>query len=121
MSIQIMIHLISIIPALLLGIFILTQEKGTHTHKLVGKTWVVLMLTSSLVSFFIQTNGGFSWIHILSIISISSISVGIWAIRNNKLIIHKGCMIGAFTGTFIAGIVATVSPGRIVHNFLFGG
>jgi len=120
MSLAITLHLIFVIPALVLGIFMLIQKKGTAKHKLIGWVWVVLMQINALITFFIQLNGRFSWIHILSVITIISTSIGIWAIRNNKRYLHMGCMIGPFVGMIIAGVFAAILPGRIVYNFLFG-
>ena len=60
MDIQILLHLLTITPAVVLGIFILAKRKGTSTHKLFGRIWVVLMLCTSFISFFIQHDGAFS-------------------------------------------------------------
>ncbi len=119
MDIQILLHLITVIPALVLGVFILAKQKGTSTHKLVGRIWVVLMLCTSIISFFIQHDGAFSWIHLLSVISISSICISIWGIRTQRVRIHRGFMIGAYIGSIVAGIIATSIPGRLLYDFMF--
>ena len=121
MTFQIGLHLASVIPAILLGIIILANKKGTQTHKLIGRSWVVLMLIASISSFFIKKDGAFSWIHILSIVTISSLAFALFAIRNGNVKMHRSFMIGAFAGAITAGLFAVIIPGRIGHTFLFGG
>src|SRR5439155_25600030 len=60
------LHLAAALAALLLGITVLARTKGTRSHKLLGRTWVAVMLVVALSSFWIQRDG-FSWIHLLSI------------------------------------------------------
>ncbi|MGH1427621.1 MAG: DUF2306 domain-containing protein [Arenicella sp.] len=117
MDVAIFLHLLTVIPALMLGLFILTKRKGTPTHKLIGRLWVVLMLCTSIISFFIQHDGVFSWIHLLSVISISSICIALWGIRTHRIRIHRGFMIGAYIGSIVAGIVALSTPGRFLYDF----
>jgi len=121
MSIPIFLHIFSVLPAVLLGVYILCNKKGTTTHKTLGRIWAGLMLFTSFSSFFILHEGRFSWIHILSLITIASIAISIWGIRNHKIKIHRGFMIGAFVGSIIAGIFATIMPGRFLYTVLFGG
>ena len=120
MSVPIILHLTAVIPALFLGLVVLLSKKGTAIHKLLGRVWVVLMLVTSISSFFISSNGTYSIIHILSVVSIASISISIWAILNRNIRTHRGFMIGAYIGAVIAGFFATFIPGRVVYTFLFG-
>ena len=111
----------AILPALVLAVLILYREKGTKSHKMFGRVWVLLMLVSAISSFFIKSEGQFSWIHILSVVSISSVCVGVLAIRKNLRKLHSICMISAYAGAIVAGVVATLTPGRFVYEFMFGG
>ena len=118
LSVQIWIHLISIIPAVVLGIVQSILPKGTSTHRAIGRTWVTLMLVASISSFWIQ-RVGFSWIHGLSVITIVSVIAGLLYARMGNRRAHVRCMAGAFLGSIGAGIGA-VSPGRFLHSLLFG-
>jgi uncharacterized membrane protein len=120
MSFQIGLHLMTVLPAMILGLAILLKKKGTPTHKLLGRGWVVLMLVTSTTSFFIKSDGAFSFIHLLSILSIASIAIAIWAIRSCKIKIHRGFMTGTYIGAIFTGIVAILTPGRIAYVFIFG-
>jgi len=119
MTTPIIIHLITVLPALITGVYILASKKGTRIHKRLGRVWAGLMLITAIDSFFIQKDGSFSWIHILSCVSISSILLALWAIRNGHSGIHQRFMLGAFIGVVVAGYFATMTPGRAVYNFLF--
>lgn len=121
MTLQLGLHLISVIPAMLLGLMIILNKKGTFFHKFIGRTWVGLMLVTSLSSFYIKSEGTFSWIHVLSVVSLVSIAISIYAIRKGYIKMHRGFMIGAYCGAITAGFFAIVIPGRFIHTLLFKG
>ncbi|AOT08784.1 hypothetical protein S4054249_13380 [Pseudoalteromonas luteoviolacea] len=56
-SLSILIHLFAVIPTIVLGLLNLVMKKGTAIHKLFGRIWVILMLITSFISFFIQPTG----------------------------------------------------------------
>ena len=63
-------HVATIVPAALLGAYLLARPKGTPVHRLLGKVWLVLMVVSSASTFFIHAIDvlmGFSPIHLLSV------------------------------------------------------
>ena len=112
------IHLTAVLPALLIGAFVLARKKGTPVHRATGWLWVSLMLVVDVSAFFLQRDG-YSWIHILALANLVSICAGIVFIRNRKYVAHKACMVGAYLGTAAAG-VGVVAPGRFLNILLFG-
>ncbi len=112
-ELTILIHLVAASIALLLGAFILLIQKGTTLHKILGRLWAIAILVTAIGSFAIQISGGFSAIHILSIVSLVSLFIGIHAIRKGNVIKHKGTMIGGYTGLFIA-FLFTFDPNRYI-------
>ena len=40
------LHLATIVPAFLLGTFLLLRRKGTPTHKLLGRVYLLLMIAT---------------------------------------------------------------------------
>lgn len=120
MTLPVQVHLFTVLPALMLGAINLGMTKGTPVHKLIGWIWVVLMLTTSLFSFGIQSEGRFSWLHLLSILSITSIVIALIAIRRHDRRSHLMWMIGAYAGMAVAGAFAVLMPGRVVYQYLFG-
>ena len=112
------IHLTAVLPALVVGAFVLARKKGTPVHQATGWLWVSLMLLVNVSAFFLQRDG-YSWIHLLALASLVSICAGIVFIRNRKYVAHKACMVGAYLGTVAAGVGA-VAPGRFLNILLFG-
>ena len=122
MSPFIVVHLTAALVALPLWLVVLLRPKGTLRHRTLGRMWAVAMLIAAISSFWVRgiaADGGLSWIHLLSVLTLVSLSVGIWAIRTGRQRRHRGFMIGAYLGLVGAGIGATM-PGRIVGDFLAG-
>jgi uncharacterized membrane protein len=110
------IHLTAAILCLLLGAAVLLRRKGTASHKLLGRSWVALMLIVAISSFWIRRDG-FSWIHLLSIWTLISLACAVWFIRRGNVRAHQGFMIGTFLGLVGAGIGA-FAPGRLLASLL---
>jgi uncharacterized membrane protein len=116
MSTSVLLHIVVAVPAMLLGGVVLWRPKGTFIHKLLGRIWVALMLVTAVGSFGIKSSGQFSWIHILSTVTIVSIVAGLIAIRRGRRRTHQRCMQGAYTGLIVA-FVFTLLPGRILGQW----
>ncbi len=122
MTIPVAIHLITALAALGFGSFVLLRPKGTPMHKAFGRTWVGLIVITSIVSFGIfqiREGAGFSIIHLLSVWTLFAVTMGVLAIRRGKVRNHAGWMIGTFSGLVIAGAIA-LSPNRLLSELLFG-
>ncbi len=76
------------------------------------------MLATALSSFWIRSDGQFSWIHILSAWTLVALACAVYFIRRGNVAAHKGFMIGTFLGLAGAGLGA-MAPGRMLHLFLF--
>lgn len=111
-------HIAAASGALLFGAATLTMRKGTPTHKLFGRTWVVLMAATALVSFGIRSNGSFSWIHLLSIWTLAALAGSIYAVIHGNVKAHRHGMISAYIGLSIAGVF-TLLPGRRLGHLLW--
>ena len=117
LSPTILLHLIAAVPSMILGGVVLARPKGTIVHKLMGRVWIALMLVTAVGSFGIKSQGQFSWIHILSVVTIVSIVTGLIAIRNGRRELHLRCMRGAYIGLMIA-FVFTMAPGRLLGQWM---
>lgn len=118
------IHVAAVLPAAVLGAYILLDRKGTPRHRLFGKIWMVLMVVTSLSSFFIHGINlfyGFSPIHLLSVF----VLVGAWraisAARAHNIRAHKASVIGMYLGGIIGAGLFTLIPGRIMNAVVFSG
>ena len=122
MTLSITIHLLGAVPALVIGAVMLFREKGTPSHKVLGRVWIALILLVSISSFFIfEIRDGAvpSPIHLLSIWTLIAISLALYHIRRGNRRAHRGFMIGTYVGLLIASTLA-FEPGRLLGNFLFG-
>ena len=121
METSILLHLIFALPAVIIGLVILTVKKGTPKHKEMGRYWLVLMYLTTLSSFFVQGLGGmpfgFSWIHMLSIFTLFTLTMAIYYVRKNSISLHRNFMIGTYCGLLGAG-TAAMFPGRLIPSLL---
>jgi uncharacterized membrane protein len=111
-------HLILALIALIIGSINLISKKGTTRHKLIGWFWIMFMSYVAISSFWIKelNDGAYSWIHLLSIVTLLSLIFSIIAIKFGFIKIHSFFMIGTYVGLLIAGIF-TLMPGRYIANF----
>jgi uncharacterized membrane protein len=120
-----MVHLATVLPALLLGPVILLRRKGDRIHRRLGRVWVALMLATAIASAFIQAPGagiagtGFSLIHIFTVWTLVNAPLGIWLARKGHIAQHRSVMTGLYIGLVIAGAF-TLIPGRLLGNLVFG-
>jgi uncharacterized membrane protein len=120
LSPQMAIHLATVVPAIVLGAVQLARPKGSAPHRLLGRIWVALMLVAAVSSFWIR-RGGFSWIHILSVVTVVSVIAGLLYARAGNRRAHLGCMIGAYAGSLGAGVGALAGPGRFLNTLMLAG
>lgn len=117
-------HAFAALAALLMGIVQLVGPKGTARHRIVGWSWVVLLMSVAASSFWIQglrQFGPFSWIHGLSIFTLVMLPVAVVRARRHNIVAHKNTMIGIFLGALVVAGLFTLLPGRIMHGVVFGG
>ena len=114
-------HAFSASVALPLGAWQLFRPtKGDLQHRLIGRTWVALMLYVSFTSFWIKElkPGEFSVIHILSVVTIVTVSLGLFAAIRGDIRSHRGNMIGSWLGLLGAFLGAVVVPVRAIPTFV---
>ncbi|MEQ9662660.1 MAG: DUF2306 domain-containing protein [Parasphingopyxis sp.] len=115
MSIPLVLHLASVVPAIPIGAIVLYRRKGDRTHKLLGRIWVMLMLTAALSSF----GFAFSFIHLFSVLVLVSIPLSLWALKRGDIAGHRKAMEGMYIGLVVAGAFAFI-PGRFLGGLLLG-
>ena len=121
----IVIHLATVLPAFLIGGFLLARPKGTRMHRLLGRLYCALMLATATATLFIRSPGagilgtGFSAIHLFTIMAYTSVPYAIWLIRRGDVKGHRDAMQGSYIGLCIAGAFAFI-PGRLLSVALFG-
>ena len=117
LPLALIIHLATILPALLLGAYVLIRRKGDRRHKLLGKIWIALMVTTAISVLWLGES--WSFIHLFSLLVFISIPRAIWAIRSGNVIGHQRAMQGMYIGSVVAGFFAML-PGRLLGTLVFG-
>jgi uncharacterized membrane protein len=117
LSLPVMIHLATIIPALPLGLYLLLAAKGTAVHKLLGKIWCGLLLITAVAALFIHSFGGFSPIHFFSLLTFWGVFSIIRYARKGDIDAHQRAVKGLFIGMCVAGLFAFI-PGRLMAVWL---
>ena len=121
---EIRLHALAAIAAFALGAVQLVRPKGTPSHRALGWAWVALMAAVALSSIFVNTTctfGPFSWIHLLTLLTLISLPYGVIAARRHNVRGHAITMITLFVGALVIAGGFTFVPGRIMHDVAFGG
>jgi uncharacterized membrane protein len=118
---HIVIHAACATAALIIGAAVLLLRKGTPLHMALGRVWAALMMALAALSFWITglNPGHFSAIHILSVVTLTTIPYAIWRRRMGDIRAHAIAMVANYCGLVIAGAFA-LAPGRIMHAVFLG-
>jgi len=117
------LHAFAAMAAFALGLVQFAAPKGTLPHRTIGWIWVTLMLVVALSSFWINTIrqlGPFSWIHLLSILTLVMVPLAVWKAHSHDVAAHRRVMISLFLGALVIAGLFTLVPGRIMHKVVFG-
>lgn len=116
-------HVLTVVPAAIIGGIMLVARKGTFSHRMAGRVWISLMVLTALSSFFIHEINwfhGFSPIHLLSLVVLGSAIEVVRTARQRRIARHKRLVKTLYFGAIgIAGLF-TLLPGRIMHEVVFG-
>lgn len=105
--------------AVVLGAFMVGRRtKGDLLHRRVGRLWMVDMYWVVFSSFAIKrlTPGHFSWIHLLSLWTLFSLTMALRAARAHHVRAHRGWAVGTYCGLLGAGAAALAFPTRLVPD-----
>ena len=121
-SIQIKIHLAAALLAFALGTVQMLAPKGTLPHRVMGWTWVILMMILAIASIFIKViyPVHFSYIHILTAWVLIATPLGVWSARRGNINAHARFMSGLYYFSLIVAGAFTFAPGRILFRVFFG-
>lgn len=120
------LHLATVIPCFVIGTILLIIKKGTKTHKIWGRVYMVLMMFTAIVTLFMPALVGprllnhFGYIHGFSFLTIYTVPTAYWAIKRGDVQSHKRKMILLYVGAIIIAGGFTFFPGRYLHNLFFG-
>ncbi|MDT0538842.1 MULTISPECIES: DUF2306 domain-containing protein [Croceitalea] len=119
-------HLITVVPCVFLGAYVLLAKKGTSVHRFLGKIYMILMLITGLITLFMpalvgpQFLGHFGWIHLFSFLTIYTVPTAYTAIRKGNVRAHKRKMVLLYIGAILIAGGFTFAPGRYLNELFFG-
>lgn len=112
------IHLGTVLPAIILGVVVLIRRKGGAMHRRLGFTWMGMMVTTAIASFWIRgESGGFSGIHLFSVGTLVAVPMAIWRARARDIRSHQQIMVSLYIGLIVAGVFA-LEPNRVAGRFV---
>jgi uncharacterized membrane protein len=111
----ILVHMLAAIGAIITGGLALSLKKGTPLHRVLGRSWVLLMLIAVLVSFGIKSDGHFSWIHLLSVGVLFALGASVSAAIRGRIGAHRRGMTYTYIGLLVAGAFTFLPYRRLGH------
>ncbi|MEP7315552.1 MAG: DUF2306 domain-containing protein [Sphingomicrobium sp.] len=114
-------HIVTVIPAIPLGAYVLLAKKGGSRHKLLGKIWLSLMFTTAFATVFVRNinDGQFSWIHLFTLLTFIAVPKAIMTARQGNIAAHKRHLRNFFLGSLIIAGGFTFIPGRTMWQWAF--
>ena len=107
--------------SLMVGLVVLrTPRKGNLVHRRLGMVWMGAMYWTVLSSFWVKElrPGHFSWIHGLSLWTLFSLSMALWAALTHRREQHRAWVVGSYLGLVGAGLAAMAFPVRLGPQLL---
>lgn len=118
-------HLATIMPAFLIGTYMMIRRKGTPLHRLLGKIYMALMLVTAIITLFMPAFVGpkllnhFGFIHLFSVLALYAVPQAYYAARRHDIKTHKGAMMGLYIGGLLIAGGFAFMPGRLLNTWLF--
>ena len=97
-------HLLTVVPCIFIGAYVLLTKKGSYKHRLIGKIYLSLMFFTAIISLFLPAQVGsqflnhFGWIHLFSILTLYTVPTAIFAIKKGNIKYHKRKMLLLYFG-----------------------
>lgn len=121
-DVAVAIHLMSVLPAIPLGLYVLLTRKGGARHRLLGRIWMALMVSTALSALLIRelNHGSFSWIHVFVPVTLMAAWASIAAARAGDITRHRRRLVAMFLGAMVIPGLFAFSPGRVMAIWAFG-
>ena len=115
-------HIVTILVALVLTPVMLLRRRGDAPHRALGWVWAGALFLTAALSFFVRTinPGGFSLIHLLSLLTIVQVPLIVRYARRHDWKRHRTAVRGMVTGALLVAGFFTFPFGRLMGTWLFG-
>lgn len=121
------VHLVTIVPAAVLGAYLFLNRKGGPTHRTIGRIYMILMGFTAIWTLFLPAEFGprlfqhFGLLHLLSLLTAWTVPTAWRAAKRGDFRGHKSAMIQLYIGgVLIAGSFAVLGQGRYLNLLFFG-
>lgn len=111
-------HVVAALFVLVIGPAQILRPRRDRIHRTVGYLWIAAMYYVCLSSFWIVSDGRFSWLHGLSAFTLVTVTLGLVSALRGNISAHRGNMVGSYIGTAIAFGFAVAVPGRAIPKLL---
>jgi uncharacterized membrane protein len=118
-------HLATVLPAFVIGTYMMISRKGSKNHRWMGKIYMLLMMTTAFIALFIKAEvgprwlGHFGFIHLFSVLVLLAVPQAYFAARRHDRRAHAISMINVYVGGLLIAGGFTLMPGRLMHTWLF--
>jgi uncharacterized membrane protein len=118
---QVWVHLATLAVVLVITPVMMLRRRGDGRHRLLGWIWSVCLFATALISLDMRqiNNGGFSFIHILSVITLVGVPVLILSARRRDIARHRGQARGFVIGALLIAGFFTFPFDRMLGSWLF--
>ncbi|GMN10190.1 hypothetical protein MTsPCn9_13950 [Croceitalea sp. MTPC9] len=119
-------HLITVLPCVFIGAYLLLVKKGTGIHRKLGRTYMMLMLITAVITLFMPAAVGpqvlnhFGWIHLFSFLTLWTVPTAYTEIKKGNVRAHKRKMVLLYFGAILIAGGFTFAPGRYLNEVFFG-
>jgi uncharacterized membrane protein len=121
-------HVIAALFVLAIGPVQILRRRRDRIHRTMGYLWAASMYYVCFSSFWIVSDGHFSWLHGLSAFTIVTVTLGLVSAIRGNIKSHLGNMVGSYVGIAVAFIFVGARPldskapgGGRPHRRLRGG
>jgi uncharacterized membrane protein len=111
-------HVIAALFVLAIGPLQIFRRRRDRIHRTIGYLWVSAMYYVCFSSFWIVSDGHFSWLHGLSAFTIVTVTLGLVSAIRRNIRSHLGNMVGSYIGIAVAFFFAVTVPGRAIPELL---
>jgi uncharacterized membrane protein len=112
-------HLATVLLALAITPYQLLRPRGSGVHRGLGWIWAIAMFVTALASFAIRTGGGFSLIHILSVVTVVTVPLMVLAARRHRIARHRRAARILVTAALLIAGYFTLIPTRMLGMWLW--
>ncbi|MFF2300506.1 DUF2306 domain-containing protein [Arthrobacter sp. NPDC058127] len=118
LSVLVISHLVAALYVVAIGPVQILRPRRDRVHRIVGYLWISAMYYVCLSSFWIVSEGHFTWLHALSAFTLVTVTLGLVVAIKGNIRAHRGNMIGSYIGTLIAFGFAVGVPSRSIPRLL---